>query len=116
MKKVFFFLIVIGSLLIINNLVQSIYSLWQKQYLVLNTRRQLDREKEANQKLKAQLVQVTQTDFVEQEARNKLFLVKPGEQVVVVPQESKKTSSAATSGPVIHKPNWQQWLDLFLAR
>ncbi len=42
MKKIVFFVITISSLFIINNLVHSIYNLWQKQDLMVKAKTELE--------------------------------------------------------------------------
>lgn len=110
MKKAFFIVIVIILLVVINNLIHSIYDIWSKQDLLNQAQKQLSQEELKNQKLKASLSYVQTPQFVEQEARNKLFLVKPGEQDVLV-------SSSPTSQPQkqekVKVNNWQKWVDLF---
>lgn len=60
-----------------------------------------------------------QTDeFVEQEARNKLNLVKPGEEVYIIPTDPDAVSSnfdvlAATDENIAVESNVQQWINLF---
>lgn len=112
MKKVVFILILIISLLIINNLVRSIYSLWNKQALLVNAKSQLDDEKKKHAQLQQQLAQVKNPLFVEQEARNKLFLMKPGEKVILLEQEEKKQGVKQVPSKKV-EPNWQQWMHLF---
>lgn len=68
---------IIVCILIINGLVHSIYDLWKKQDLVVSAKDELAKEKQKNQELKTQLVYVQSGEFVEEEARNKLFMVKP---------------------------------------
>lgn len=110
-KKILYVLVVIVCILIINGLIQSIYDLWKKQDLVGSAREELVREKQKNQELKAQLVYVQSKEFVEEEARNKLFMVKPGEAGVIVPEELIKKKEEEKA---IVVPNWQQWINLFL--
>ncbi len=111
MKKIGFILIVIVLLTIINGLLHSIYDLWNKQDLLIQAKKELSVEELKNQKLKADLSYAQSPQFLEEEARNKLFLVKPGEQEVLIsqslikPQNSQKTKA--------NIPNWQQWLNLF---
>ncbi len=112
-KKILFFTIIIASVFIINNLVHSIYTLWQKQQLVDNARRELIREKEENQELKRRLSMARDPLFIEEEARNKLFLTKPGEGVIVIPTEAIKASSGAIIKPDTRQ-NWEKWRDTFL--
>jgi cell division protein FtsB len=110
-KKVAFFITIIVSLIIINGLVRSIIDLWNKQDVVTTARQELNREKQKNEELKVQLGYVKSEQFVEEEARNKLFLVKPGESDVIIPPsliEKKEIKK-----PVVLSP-WEQWMKLFL--
>ena len=86
-KKIVFLITIVICLIIINSLVHSIVDLWNKQDLVDRARQELDAEKQTNEELKAQLSYVKSEEFVEVQARDKLFLVKPGESKVIVPPE-----------------------------
>jgi len=112
-KKVAYFITIIVCIVIINGLVRSIYDLWNKQDLVVKAKEDLDQEKQKNQELKAQLSYVQSGNFIEEEARNKLFMVKPGESGVIVPAEliKKKEDKA-----VVFISNWQQWVNLFVGK
>jgi cell division protein FtsB len=112
-KKAAFFITIIVCLIIINGLVRSIWDLWHKQDLVVNAKHELSKQKQENQELKAQLTFVKSNEFVEKEARDKLFLVKPGESGVIVPQNliQKKEEKV-----VIVAPNYIQWVNLFLGK
>ena len=109
LKKAAFIITVIVLLLIINGLVHSIYDIWNKQDLLKQAQRELTKEEEKNQKLKAELSYVQTQKFIEEEARNKLFLVKPGEQQVLIPNIASESSRVQEK----QAPNWQQWLNLF---
>ncbi len=112
MKKIAYILVVFGLVLVINSLIHSIYNLWQKQDLVTMAKKDLDRERELNQKLKAQIEYTKTPQFIEQQAHDKLFLVRPGQQEVlfsdnpIFAEENLKLESSI--------PNWRKWLDLFL--
>lgn len=112
MKKIIFFLVIIVSLFIINNLVRSIWDLWQKQELVSNAQKQLDQQEAQNKELKDKLSQASRPEFIEEEARNKLFMAKPGEVQVLI---SKDLLQASESGKEKQdqRPNWKKWWDLF---
>lgn len=112
-KKVAYFITIIVCIVIINGLIRSIYDLWNKQDLVVNAKEDLASEKQKNQELKAQLSYVQSTNFVEEEARNKLFMVRPGESGVIVPEELLKKKEEKV---VIITPNWQQWINLFVGK
>lgn len=111
MKKVFYILIIIISIFIINSLVRSIYSLTQKQDLIAEARQELQQEKNKHQKLQDQLNSVKRRDFIEEEARNKLFLVKPGEQIVLLPKATQTAEKGTKQTSAI--PIWKQWLQVF---
>ena len=54
-------------------------------------------------------------DFIEQEARNKLNMVKEGETVVVLPSNLEEIFREREKQPQTSLPNWRQWLNLFLS-
>lgn len=110
MKKTLFIVAVIVFLVIINNLVRSIYSIWQKDKLALNAEKALSFQKEENQRLKAELSYVQTPEFIEKEARDKLFMTKPNESVVLGSGDQGKD---LPNNKVENKPNWKKWLELF---
>lgn len=73
---------------------------------------QLVQEQKQNKALKQQLTKVKSPQFFEQEARDKLLLVKPGEADVLIDQSLLQASSSAGK-KVSPKPYWQQWIELF---
>lgn len=113
-KKIVFFISIIFLLFVINDLSHSIYFLWQKSYLIDSAKHELAAEKKKNSDLKKSLEKVGMPQFVEEEARNKLFLVKPGEGIVVVaPTEYMPTPKQAEMKKKDMRPNWEKWRDLF---
>ncbi len=112
MKKILFVVTVIILLLIINNLSRSIYDLWKKQDLLTKAQKELVKEQQLNQKLKAELSFAKTRQFIEEEARNKLFLLKPGEQQVLISEDQLNLGKQKSTKPEI--PNWQKWLNLFV--
>ena len=110
-KKVAFFITIVVCLIIINGLIRSIFDLWNKQDVVVRAREDLNQEKQKNEELKVQLGYVKSEQFVEEEARNKLFLVKPGESDVIIPKNLIKKKKEPPPPP---PPVWQQWVNLFI--
>lgn len=110
-KKIVFFVILLASLFTINNLVHSIYTLWHKETLIEKAKIELEKEKKENQTLKQKLTVVRKPQFVEEEARNKLFLAKPGEGILVLPTTHASPSAAPTPQDI--RPNWKKWWDKF---
>jgi cell division protein FtsB len=111
MKKVIYIVVVVVLLLMINGLLHSIYDIWHKQDLLVSAQKELDREKLKNQKLKGELSYAQTPQFLEEQAHNKLFLVKPGEQEVLIsPDLINKNQPQKQNNKI---PNWQKWLQLF---
>ena len=113
LKKIVFFVFIVFSLFIINDLAHSIYNLWQKRDLVDRAKRTLSTEKKKNDELKRRLKDVVQPQFIEKEARDKLFLVKPGEGIVVVEPTVYMAASSSAEKPTDKQPNWKQWWEMF---
>jgi cell division protein FtsB len=111
MKRIAFVLLVIVLLLIINGLIHSIFDLWQKQDLLTSAQKELNLEQLKNTKLKSNLSYVQSQQFIDVEARNKLFLAKPGEQQVFISSDLTNANKEVTKREDI--PNWQKWLQLF---
>jgi len=111
-KKIVFFGIILASIFIINSFLHSIYNLWQKNDLVVKEKQDLAKEQKENKELKKKLAQVQKPQFVEEEARNKLFLAKPGEGIIMLPSDSQK-KSVSDKKPQDTRANWQKWWDVF---
>ena len=112
MKKIIFIVIIILASLSIVNSLRSVYSLWKKQEVITQASHELAKEKEKNKELKTQLKDVSSQGYVEEEARDKLFMVKPGENTVIIPKDLLATDSAKKTIET-PKSNWQQWWELF---
>lgn len=112
MKKLIFLIVLFSSLLIINNLVHSIYSLWQKQEFLVKAQREFAKEKKENEELKEKLKAVESKDFVEKQARNKLLLLRPGESQIIIPNALQASESSKETTQEF-KPNWRKWWELF---
>lgn len=80
--------------------------------MLIVAQKQLAVEKKENSRLKQTLSEAEKVEFVESQARDKLFLVKPGENVVLLP---KKTYSEVKTAEEERLPNWQAWVNLFFA-
>lgn len=52
-------------------------------------------------------------EFVEEEARNKLNMAKPGETIVILPPSSGVAEDKSKSRSQIGIPNWKKWWKLF---
>ena len=109
MKKVIFIITVVILILIINGLAHSMYEIWQKKDFTAQTQKELDFQKQENQRLKSALSYSQTQEFVEKEARDKLFMVKAGERKVLISKESDSFQEVQKN----NDPNWKKWLKLF---
>jgi len=109
MKKITFVIIVAILLFVINDLVRSIYDIWQKKDYVTQAQRELSIQKQENQRLKSALSYSETQEFVERQAREKLFMVKNGEQAILIEQGMEKIDVSKKET----NPNWKKWWKLF---
>lgn len=112
-KKIVFWVIVIFFLFVINNLIHSILSFSQKENLLVKKQGELAKQQKENEQLKRQLSRATMPQFVEEEARDKLFLTKPGESVLVIPTPHVSGSPRVDMKGAQHAPYWLQWWQFF---
>ena len=110
MRRILYLIVVVGLILVNNSLIHSVIELWNKQNVVKDAQVRLDREKKDNEKLKDQLAYVQTNAFIENEARDKLFLVKPGESEVLISKDLLLGKPKTVQAPT---PVWQQWVGLF---
>lgn len=108
MKKILFLTIVVILLVIINNLVRSIYDIWQKKDFVTEAKNELSFQKQENQRLKSALSYSKTQEFIERQARDKLFMVKEGEQRILLSKDTEEVQGKKES-----LSNWKQWWNLF---
>lgn len=111
MKRIVFICFLCLSLVVIYNLVSSIVSLLQKHDVLSSAQQELEKEKKENKELVQKYTYAKSPEFVEEEARNKLFLVKHGESQVILPQEALKKKQEPQKAE--ETPNWKKWFDLF---
>lgn len=113
MKKAIIALFVLIFLITLYNFFISIYSLWHKRDVLIKANNELISVKKQNQYLKKQLNLAGNPEFIEEQARDKLLLVRPGENMVIIPQNLLPTATPPKK-QADQIPNWQKWLHLFL--
>lgn len=113
LKRILFFSFIIVSLVVINNLIHSIYSLWQKKDLIVKAKQELVLKKKENADLKRKLQVAQDPQFIEREARDKLFLAKPGDNIIIIPSGVLAAGSVSKNHISDKRTNWQKWWDLF---
>jgi cell division protein FtsB len=77
----------------------------------------VEKMKEENTALQAQITQIQSPEFIEGQIRNKLGLVKPGEAIVILP-DAETLKKLAPQMPIeentLPDPNWKKWEKLFI--
>lgn len=67
-----------------------------------------------SRELKKKLSQIQSPLFIEQQARDKLGMAKPGETIVIIPEEKlKQVLGASQSSQEVRLPNWLGWWKVF---
>lgn len=67
-----------------------------------------------NKELKNKLKQIQSPEFIEEQARNKLGLSKPGETIFIIPEQKiREILGASASANLIRLPNWLGWWKVF---
>jgi cell division protein DivIC len=92
-------------------IVRSVYTLSQKKGIIAERQRVLRGLIAQNSQLNEQLREATSPAFIEQAARDKLGLVRPGETVVIM-DKSKILNPNNPNNPQ-ELPPWKQWWSLF---
>lgn len=110
MKKILPIIAIIILLIVIKNNTTGIFRTLEDENTAETLKEKLAQEKKKNQFLKERLFRVKTNQFVEEEAREKLGMNRPGEYVVIAPTS---TPLDKTRIEIDTKPNWQRWWDLF---
>lgn len=109
-KNIIPLVIIVILLFIIKNMIASTLELRSNSAVVSNLKAELEFEGKRNQFLTERLYYVQTDEFVKNEARKKLGLVKEGEYIVLAPP-------ATDSGKLLLEPkstpNWKKWWELF---
>lgn len=100
-------ILILGFYLIFS-LSKSTYDLWRKAETVKEAQEKRLEEERRNKELRKELEFTQSKEFIEEKAREKLGLVKPGETVVIIPPLE------ATQSAILEAlPNWKKWWRLF---
>ena len=113
-RKLVVIIVIIISLYIIFSLTKQIFNALDAGKRLDNKAGEVNKLQEQNRNLKSTLGHTLDPDYIEQIARDKLNLTKPGETVVVISDdEIKRLILSARSIPKVEVSNWQGWLLLF---
>jgi cell division protein FtsB len=68
---------------------------------------------EKNRELSEKYQYFQSKEFIEEEARNKLNMAKPGETIVVLPPNLSEFMNHSRTKNEVSLPNWRKWWNLF---
>lgn len=105
-------IIITVSVFLIFSLGSSVFDLWSRRDVLTVRQEKLTELEKEHKQLEKKLAEVETPGFIEQEARERLGMSKPGETVVILDTElSKEEGMPMKSGEVL--PNWKQWWRIF---
>ena len=97
--------------------VRNIIKISQARTNLTKVREKVEKLKKDNTELEDRLKEMKSQEYVEKQIRDKLGLAKPGEIVVIMPEEEvlrKLSPRIPTEEDVLPDPTWKRWLKLFL--
>jgi len=115
-KKIYYWLMVFFGLILIINFSKDTIRLFKRTDRIEEAEKQLEEVEKKKRRLKKQKDMLKKEEFFESEARNKLFMAKEGEYLVILPEELKnlKEEVIPPSSKIENSPNWRQWFELFV--
>ena len=113
-RKVVNAIIILIVLIVIYNLIGQIITTLRSGDRLEQAISSLHSLETRNKELKERLNLVKSAEFLEQQARDNLGLVQPGETVIIIPEYKLQSILGATQEAIEPRlPNWQGWLRLF---
>ena len=109
-KTIIPIIIILILLFIIRNIINSIMTLSENSHIVTTLKLQEQKDKNQQQFLKQQLYFVNTPSYIENQAREKLGMVKQGEHIVLAPLPIQNSTIIKKTNKT---PNWQKWWKLF---
>lgn len=112
-KRAIQWLVIIVGISLIINLSRDILRLIKAGGQIKLTEEELAEKSQENKQLLEKKKFYTSEEFVEEEARNKLNMARPGETIVVLPQNVSELVGREEKEVFQEIPNWQKWWKLF---
>jgi len=115
-KRLISILFLLIGIFLLGNLAQGIFDAWRGRERIQKMRQDLQEIARENETLQQEIQYYQSDEFVEKEAREKLNLVRPGETVIIVPEEALKKEESERIKQTRAEPVWSQWTALLLGR
>ena len=91
----------------------NVWRLWRAGDRIKQAESEVRSQELENQELQKRLAEVQSPEFIEREAKEKLGLVKPGEEIVILPEIKLEPSFAKASEG--RQSNWRKWWKLYVS-
>lgn len=101
------------SVLLVISFCRGIYHLLRSSSRLEASALKLQKLEDENDRLKQERKRRESSDFIEEEARNKLNMAKPGETIVILPKSLQGVVDQKTVPTAEELPNWKRWVSLF---
>lgn len=110
-RKVIVGIWIVVCLVLITRSGANVYRLWKAGERVTEAEKKLALVKDENQRLTKELEQAQTDEYMDRLVREKLGYGKPGEVVVVIPQELIENGELRIENEEV--PNWRKWRRLY---
>lgn len=115
MKKFWTYVLLIFQIGMIVSLIKGIQVTLDSKSRVNNLEMQKTKLEEEKDRLEAQYKYVQSPEYLEKVARDELHLSKPGEEVVIVPEELLQQPEKVQIEPEKNLPIYMKWWEVFFA-
>lgn len=115
-SRLFRLIVTILSFSLVVSLSRSILSIWKKRDIVHERERALVKVQEENSRLQQTLQDVQRQEYIERVARDKLGLIREGEAVILMINDTStnlQMTNEETQNQDVNLPNWEKWWRLF---
>jgi cell division protein FtsL len=115
-KKLLGYAIWVFVVILLISTIRNINSVRNIQSQVDSEKLKVEKMKEENAQLQAQINQAQSQDYIEKQIRDELGLAKPGEAIVVLPDPDvirKLAPVTPIEEDILPDPNWVKWEKLF---
>ena len=101
------------TLAVLFNLCNSIINTYRSNHRLARLKKEVEQSEEKITALKKQLEEQESDDFIEEQARNKLNLIKPGEKTVILGEKDERDPATSVATTTTCETNWEKWKYLF---
>jgi len=112
-SRVFQIIIVLLGLILVWKLTNGLWRLIRASRQIKMIEERVVKLEEEKRKLSSKQKYYQSPEFIEEEARNKLNMAKPGETVVILPSNINELMNYPKRQLDPQLPNWKKWWNLF---